>query len=191
MKIFSFILVIITLLSGCTAAIIGGAAVGVSTFHDRRSTGTILDDQTIELKALTQIFNNERISDNTHINVTAYNGVVLLTGEAPSEVLRSKVISLIRPVSKVRKIHNEIRLAAPSTMMARSNDSYITSKAKVALFKIRGMRDFDPSRVKVVTEDGTVYLMGLLWHVESQPVTETIRRVKGVQRVVTLFEYID
>lgn len=181
----------VSILNGCTTAIIGGAAVGASAIHDRRSAGAVLDDQTIELKALTRIFKNKSVFNNTHINVTAYNGTVLLTGEAPSESLRGKAVSLIRSIPKVQKIHNEISLSAPSAVITRSSDSYVTSKAKISLFNIRNIRGFDPTRVKVVTENGVVYLMGLLWRAEEQPVVENIRRVGGVQRVVKLFEYID
>ncbi len=179
------------ILSGCTPAIIGGATVGAGAIHDRRSTGAVIDDQTIELKALSRFFNDNQISSSTHINVTAYNGIILLTGEAPSESLRNKAVSLVRTIPKVRKIHNEISLSAPSAMIARSSDSYITSKVKVSLFGIQDIKGFDPTRVKVVTEDGTVYLMGLLWPIEEQAVVEMTRRVGGVQRVVKLFEHIE
>jgi osmotically-inducible protein OsmY len=179
------------ILTGCAPAIIGGVTVGAGAIHDRRSTGAVIDDQTIELKALTRLFNDDQVSANTHINVTSYNGIVLLTGEAPSEPLRNKAVSLVRTIPKVRKIHNEINLSAPSAMIARSSDSYITSKVKVSLLGIQNIRGFDPTRVKVVTEDGTVYLMGLLWPAEEQAVVERIRRIGGVQRVVKLFEYID
>lgn len=179
------------LLNGCAGVVIGGAATGVSVIHDRRSAGTVLDDQAIELKALTRFFQNKPIHNSTHLNVTAYNGKVLLTGEAPSEALRSKVVSLVKNIPKVKLVHNEISLAAPSALMSRSSDSYVTSKVKVSLFNIRDIRGFDPTRVKVVTENGSVYLMGLLWRAEVEPVIETIRRVGGVQRVVKLFDYVD
>lgn len=195
MKKFNrFILILIIgapLLSGCTAAVVGGAAVGASTLHDRRSTGTVLDDQTIELKALTRIFQNKQLFNSTHINATAYNGKLLLTGEAPSESLRNQAVALVRTIPKVRAVHNEIAIAGPSTLISRSSDAYLTSKIKVSLFNIRHIRGFDPTRVKVVTENGVVYLMGLLWQTEIEPVVETVRRVGGVQRVVKLFERID
>lgn len=179
------------LLNGCAGIVVGGAATGVSVIHDRRSAGTVLDDQTIEIKALTRFFKNKPIHNKTHINITAYNGRVLLTGEAPSEKLINEAISLVKSIPKVKRVHNEIRLAAPSAMMSRSSDAYITSKVKASLFNIRNIREFDPTRVKVVTENGSVYLMGLLWQAEIEPVTETVRRVGGVQRVVKLFEHVE
>jgi osmotically-inducible protein OsmY len=179
------------LLSGCAAVAVGTAATtGVAVAHDRRSTGTVIDDQTIELKALKVLYGNERIRNNTHVNATSYNGVLLLTGEAPTESLRSDIANQVRRIPKVSKVINEILLAAPSSLVSRSSDSYVTSKAKVALFSLNKLKGFDPTRVKIVTENGVVYLMGLLKQHEVTPVIESIRRVGGVQRVVKLFEII-
>jgi len=188
-RLFSGLL-LASLLSGCTAIAIGGATTGVAVVHDRRSTGTVIDDQTIELKSLNALYDNEKIWNNCHINITSYNGVMLLTGEAPTEALRSAIVDTVRRIPKVTRIHNELLLAAPSSMLSRSSDSYVTSKAKVALFGLEGLDDFDPTRVKVVTENGVVYLMGLLKQHEVSPVIEKVRRVGGVQRVVKLFEII-
>lgn len=188
-RLFSALL-LASLLSGCTAIAIGGATTGVAVVHDRRSTGTVIDDQTIELKALNALYDNDKIWNNCHINITSYNGVMLLTGEAPTEALRNAIVDTVRHIPKVIRVHNELLLAAPSSMLSRSSDSYVTSKAKVALFGMKGLEDFDPTRVKVVTENGVVYLMGLLKQHEVSPVIEKVRRVGGVQRVVKLFEII-
>ncbi|PHS71832.1 MAG: BON domain-containing protein [Cycloclasticus sp.] len=189
-QIFSCLL-ITSLISGCAAVAIGGATTGVAVLHDRRTTGTVIDDQTIELKALKVLYGDENIRNNTHVNATSYNNVLLLTGEAPTEQLRNQIVGQVRKIPKVSKIHNQILLAAPSTLISRSSDSYVTSKAKVALFDLNRIAGFDPTRVKVVTENGVVYLMGLLKQHEVTPVVETIRRVGGVQRVVRLFEIIE
>ena len=177
--------------SGCAAVAVGSATTGVAIAHDRRTTGTVIDDQTVELKALRVLYGNDSIRINTHINATCYNGVLLLTGEAPTEGLRNQVISQIRRIPNIKKIHNEILLAAPSAVVSRSSDAYVTSKAKVNLFNLNKIKGFDPTRVKVVTENGVVYLLGLLKQHEVSPVIETIRRVGGVQRVVKLFEIIN
>lgn len=183
------LLLTLTLLSGCAAVAVGTAATtGVAIAHDRRSTGTVIDDQTIELKALKTLYGNEIIRNNTHVNATCYNGILLLTGEAPTEELRNTIVNQLRQIPKVRKINNEIQLAAPSSLISRSSDSLVTSKAKIALFKLNHITGFDPTRVKVVSENGVVYLLGLLKQHEVGPVVETIRRVGGVQRVVKLFE---
>ncbi|MGB0239079.1 MAG: BON domain-containing protein [Cycloclasticus sp.] len=181
----------IFLLSGCAAVAVGTAATGIAVVHDRRSTGTIIDDQTIELKALKTLYSVDNIRINSHVNATSYNGILLLTGEAPTDSLRSDITNRLRKIPKVRKVHNEILIAAPSSLMSRSSDALITSKAKVALFELNKIKGFDPTRVKITSENGVVYLLGLLKQHEVTPVVETIRRVGGVQRVVKLFEIIN
>tara|TARA_R110002096_G_scaffold194356_6_gene376515 strand:- start:3766 stop:4353 length:588 start_codon:yes stop_codon:yes gene_type:complete len=192
---FSYLLLptsalIFSLLSGCAAVAVGGATTGVAVVHDRRTAGTVIDDQAIELKALNIFYGVKTIRLNTHVNATSYNGLLLLTGEAPTEQLRQNIIQRVSRIPKVEKIHNEIIIAAPSSLVSRSSDSLITSKSKVALFNVSHIKGFDPTRVKVVTENGVVYLMGLLKQHEVSPVIETIRRVGGVQRVVKLFEIV-
>ena len=98
---------------------------------------------------------------------------------------------LAKGVDKVRIVHNELTVAAPNSYMTRSSDSYITSKVKTSLFKVKGHDDFDPTRVKVVTENGTVYLMGILYRSEAEDAAKQTSRVGGVQKVVKLFEYLD
>lgn len=185
-------LLTISTLSGCAAVAVGTVATtGVAVVHDRRTTGTIIEDQSIEIKALKTLYGIDEIRINTHVNATSYNNILLLTGEAPTESLRNDISNRLRQIPKVRKIHNEILIAAPSSLVSRSSDSLITSKAKVALFKLNSIKDFDPTRVKVVSENGVVYLLGLLRQSEVAPVVDTVRRVGGVQRVVKLFEVID
>jgi len=180
-----------TLLNGCTQLIAGGAATGVAVVHDRRSAGTVIDDQTIELKTLRAILSDEALSKRVHVNVTSYNMITLITGEAPTEELRRQVEQIARSVPKVRRVHNEIVVAAPSSLMARSSDTLITTKVKTNLLQIDHIEDFDPTRVKVVTENGTVFLMGLLKRREAEATTDVARRTSGVQRVVKIFEYLN
>ncbi|MGB1648806.1 MAG: BON domain-containing protein [Cycloclasticus sp.] len=138
----------IFLLSGCAAVAVGTAATGIAVVHDRRSTGTIIDDQTIELKALKTLYSVDNIRINSHVNATSYNGILLLTGEAPTDSLRSDITNRLRKIPKVRKVHNEILIAAPSSLMSRSSDALITSKAKVALFELNKIKGFDPPASK-------------------------------------------
>ena len=187
-KTWFIFLISLTLLSGCTAVAVGTATTGVAIVHDRRTTGTVIDDQGIEFKSLYALYSDIDIRNNTHINVTSYNGLLLLTGEAPNEVLRNRVFTKLSNIQKVKTVHNNISLAAPSSLLSRSSDSLITSKAKVALFNISNLKGFDPTRVKVVTENGVVYLMGIVTEQESQAVIDQVRRISGVQRVVKLFE---
>ena len=184
-------LVATNLLSACAPVAVGGAAVGVNAVHDRRTVGTYIDDEGIELKARMAIFDNKDLNRQIHINIISINGVVLLVGQAPTEDLRMQAETITRSIPKVRLVHNEMAIAAPNSYMVRSSDSMITAKVKTSLFGIKGLDDFDPSRVKVVTENGVVYLMGILHQSESNAVTERARQVSGVQKVVKLFEYLD
>lgn len=185
------VLLLVSLLQGCAGAVVGGAAAGVSMAHDRRSAGTIVDDEIIELKAADKLISDKELFEQTHINVTSYNNILLLSGEAPTDALRSKAFSLVSGIPKVRKVHNELVLAAPSSLLTRSSDTWITTKVKTNLFNIKNIKGFDPSRVKVVSENGTVFLMGIVTRSEAEVVVDASRTVKGVQRVVKLFEYLN
>ena len=192
LKVLLAALITTLLLNGCTAAVVGGAtATGVNIAHDRRTTGTYIDDEGIELKAGAAIRKEKELSKQIHINIISINGVVLLVGQAPTEALRQQAGSITQGIEKVRLVHNEMTVAAPNSMMTRSSDSYITTKVKASLFGIKGQEDLDPTRVKVVTENGTVFLMGLLYHAEADAVAVKASQVDGVQTVVKLFEYLD
>lgn len=178
-------------LQGCAPVVVGGAATGAAVAHDRRTTGSFIEDQAIEFKARTALNAEPELSRQAHINVTSFNMIVLVSGEAPTEALRQRAGEVVAGVEKVRRVHNEITVAAPSSMMTRSSDTLITAKVKTSLFRIEGMEDFDPTRVKVVTENGTVFLMGLLTRAEGDATARTASAIGGVQRVVKLFEYLD
>jgi osmotically-inducible protein OsmY len=180
-----------SLLYGCAAAVVGGAATGASAVHDRRTVGTFIDDEGIELKARLAIFNDKELNSQIHINIVSINGVVLLVGQAPTEAMRQKAAEIVSTVPKVRLIHNEMSVAAPNSYLTRSSDSLITAKVKAKMFSIDGQENFDPTRVKIVTENGIVYLMGILSHSEADTVTDAARQVGGVQKIVKLFEYTD
>lgn len=179
---------LIGMLQGCGQMMVAGAATGAAAVHDRRTVGTVIDDEGIELKALNALLSDKELYDNTHINVTAYNGVALVSGEAPTEDMRNRVVSIVKDIPKVRRVHNEVLISAPSSLVTRSSDSLVTTKVKIAIFRIEG---FDPTRVKVVTENGTVFLMGLVTRGEGDKAADTTRQVGGVQRVIKIFEYID
>ena len=185
------VLLLVALLQGCAGAVVGGAAAGASIAHDRRSAGTVIDDEIIELKAMQKLISDKELFDQTHISVTSYNNILLLSGEAPTDALRSKAFSMVSAIPKVRKVHNELVLAAPSSLLTRSSDTWITTKVKTNLFNIKNIKGFDPSRIKVVSENGTVFLMGIVTRSEAKVVVDASRTVKGVQRVVKLFEYLN
>jgi osmotically-inducible protein OsmY len=179
------------LLNGCVPVVlVGGAAATASVVHDRRTTGSIVEDQAIELRIKTALRKDEEIAEQTHINVTSYNGIVLLSGEAPSQSLSTRAGAIARNDKQARRVHNELKIAAPSSAMTRSSDAWITTKVKSSLVGL-DIKGFDPSRIKVVTENGTVYLMGMVYHREADAAVAQTQQVKGVQRIVKLFEYLD
>ena len=175
-------------LLGCAITAAGGSAAAGATTLDRRTTGTIIEDQTIELKAYRSIKTNEELAKKTHINITSYNTVVLITGESPLDEIRQEVISLVTAVEKVTHVYNEITIAAPSSMVSRSGDTYITAKVKTKLFADKILNGLT---IKIVTEKGVVYLMGLVSHQEAEIATNIARETGGVQKVVKLFQYTD
>lgn len=175
-------------LQGCAPVIVGGVAAGAAVAQDSRTTGTVVDDEAIELKAGQAIRRDEELRRRTHISFTSYNNMVLVSGEAPTEELKERVIERIRGIPKVRRVYDEITIAAPSSLTSRSSDTLLTASVKGKLLTIR---NFDGTRIKVVTEKGVVFLMGLVTRREGGIAAEASRQVSGVQKVVKLFEYTD
>lgn len=178
------------LLSGCAAAVVGGVATGASVIHDRRSTGVVIDDQEIELHAMKINHDHPEINQHSNISVTSYNLTVLMTGQAESSQVVSQFADLVSRLPRVKKIHNEVIIGAEITFSENTNDAYLTSRVKLALFDV-DLAGFDPSRIKVVTSDSRVYLMGLVTRAEGEAASDKARFVSGVKHVVKVFEYID
>lgn len=179
---------IAVLTSGCAAVVVGGAAVGASAMYDRRHHQVFLEDEEIELRALHAIEWDSELKGRSGITATSYNRSVLLTGQANSEDIAKRATDLVSRIPKVQRIIDEISVGPRISFARESEDAYITSRAKLALTKI-SRADFNPTRVKVVTENGVVYLMGLVSPEEADEATEAVRYVSGVERVVKLFEY--
>ena len=188
LKSIVLLLITIMILQGCAAAIVTGAVTGASMIHDRRTTGSVIDDQGIEFKASSVLYSNKEIYNQSHINITSYNGNVLITGETLTEELKQQVSTEIKAIPKVNRIHNELVIAAPSAIPSRSSDSWITSKVKT---KLAAAEDIDPFYIKVVTEHGVVYLMGIVSRAEANRAVEITATSAGVQRVIKIFEYTD
>lgn len=172
-------------LQGCAAVAVGAAASGVVVATDRRSTGMQVDDKTTAARLTAQI--NEKYGSQAHINVGTYNGVLLLTGEVPTQVIADDAVYMAKQQEHVRVVQNELMIGEISSLSSRSNDSYITSKVKTRFLD----SDFSPTHVKVITERGIVYLMGIVGQEEAKQASEIARKTKGVQRVVTIFEFTD
>lgn len=178
-------LLLSVVLAGCVPAVIavgaGGAALVAS---DRRTAGTQVDDEGIELKIGNQV--NAQFGDRVHVNATSYNGVVLLTGEVPDQGVRASIAAIAKNTEKVRSVHDDLVVAPNTTMSARTNDTYITSKVKTRFIEANS---FPPNAVKVVTERGVVYLMGIVTRAEGGTAGEIAATTSGVARVVKVFEY--
>jgi len=175
-----------TLLNGCIPLVIGGAVVTAQVATDRRTTGAQLDDEFIEDKAIAQIA--DRLKSDIHVNVTSYNGIALLTGEAPTEATKNEVAQVVRSMPKVRIVQNELVVGPTSSFSARTNDTVTTSKVKSRF--VEAYNKFQINHVKVVTERNVVYLMGIVKRDEGDAAAEIARTTSGVERVVKVFEYI-
>ncbi len=188
-----FLFLIAILLPGCSSIVATGSAeaTGLALLHDRRNSEAILLDEAIEIQADIERNKHESLRKNTHINVTAYNGKVLVTGEADNIKFRNEVLNQIRRINGVKIVYDEITIEPSSFLSARSHDAFITTKVKNVLTQIKHIPGFDATRVKVVTEKAIVYLMGLLHEKEGKAAVEKARRVEGVKKVVAVFEYIN
>ncbi|MEA3278840.1 MAG: BON domain-containing protein [Pseudomonadota bacterium] len=154
------------LLQGCAAAVVTSVAVGASVAHERRSAGTVLDDETIELQAMNLLNENPDIGQHSRIAITSYNYVVLLTGQAETQELSDRFADMVSRLPEVRRVVNEVSIGPSESLSRESQDVLVTSQVKLALAKV-DIPGFDLTRVKVVTEAGTVFLMGLLTHEEA------------------------
>jgi len=172
------------LLQGCVEMAVIGAGTAVMSAEDRRTTGTQLEDQSIELRAANRI--NERYAAKTHINVTSFNRAVLLTGEAPDENIKADIEKIVLGLPNVRGVTNEIQIEGAASLGSRSNDTFLTSKVKA---RFLDARRFNVLHVKVVTEAGVVYLLGIVTEKEAEAAVEVARTTGGVRKVVKIFEY--
>ncbi|WP_455365102.1 BON domain-containing protein [Kaarinaea lacus] len=175
--------VVIVLLVGLTSLLLASCG----ALPDRRDTTVIVSDENIESKATNTLYGDTSINKKIHVNVTSYNGIVLVSGEVLSEDLRQKVIDIVRNIPGVRRVHNELVVADLTSFESRSGDTWITSKVKSQMMSDKQL---ESNFVKVVTENDTVYLMGMVTEKEAEIAVEIARNITGVKRVVTLFEYI-
>jgi osmotically-inducible protein OsmY len=172
-------------LTACFPVIMGGAVMGGLVATDRRTSGTQLEDEGIELRASSRIRDN--LGDRGHVNVTSYNRRVLLTGEVPSEQDRQLVEQVVSKVENVQSVVNELAVLGNSTLTQRASDSLVDGRVKAGFIDAK---DLFSNAYKVVTERGTVYLMGRVTQREADRATEITRATSGVQKVVRVFEII-
>lgn len=179
-------LVVAVPLSGCATAVVGGLGVGAMMAADRRTPGTYILDEEIELTARARM--HRQSMEGVNVNFTSFNRRLLITGEVRNRESREDVRRLVGNIPNVREVIDETVQAAPSTVGARTNDAYLTTKVKARLFESDKVA---ANHVKVVTEAGTVFLMGIVSRAEGDVAADVAARVKGVARVVKVFEYQD
>ena len=178
----------LTLVSGCGSFL---ATMQTNTIEDdpgERTMGQLIEDDNIETKAVVNIHAADDGFDDAHIVVVSFNGYVLLAGQVTDEKLKAAATDIVRKIHDVRRIYNELEIASPSSGMTRTSDTWITTKVKSWLL---GSTSIEGTRVKVVTENGVVYLMGLATQEESDRIAAKAASIGGVQRVVRLFEITD
>ncbi|MDQ6619858.1 MAG: BON domain-containing protein [Pseudomonadota bacterium] len=173
-----------SLVAGCIPILVGGAmAGGALVVADRRSAGAQIDDEAIEIK----VASNARANfSNIHLNVTSFNGIVLLSGEVGDQAARDSIGNIARATDRARTVHNELVIAPPSSFRERSGDTLITSKVKARFVEAN---EFHANQVKVVTERSVVYLLGIVTRAEADAAARLASQTSGVVRVVRLFEY--
>jgi osmotically-inducible protein OsmY len=172
-------------LSACFPLLVGGAVTGAFMASDRRTSGTVVEDEGIELKASARV--RENIGERVHINITSYNRQVLITGEVPSAQDKQLVEKVVTSVENVRNIVNEAAIMGNSTLTQRSSDALVSGRVKAGLIDAQ---DLFANAFKVVTEHGTTYIMGRVTQREADRATAIIRGTDGVQRLVRVLEII-
>ena len=173
-------------LSACAPLVIGGAGATAAVIAvDRRTTGDFVEDEAIEWRVRSAI--KEAAGERSSVSVTSFNALVLLTGTVPDEVTRAAVVSKTRLTRNVRKVVDQLRIGTPVSATTVANDSLITSNVRARLLERRAPTAY---LIKVVTENSTTYMMGLMTRAEADAAVEVARTTKGVARVVTVFEYI-
>jgi len=175
----------VPVLAGCFGAAAVGVGTGTLVLLDRRNPETFVSDEAMDIRAANRI--NEKYGDKVHVNVTTYNHMMLLTGEVPTAAIKADAEKIASSVPNVKSISNELAIAGPAGFGGRGNDSYITSKVKA---RFVDADKFAANHVKVVTEAGVVFLLGLVTQAEANAAVEIARTTGGVQKVVRVFEII-
>jgi osmotically-inducible protein OsmY len=172
-------------LSACAPLIIGAGAMGAMAMFDRRTSGAQVEDEGIELRGASRL--RDALGDKAHVNITSYNRQVLLTGEVPNEQAKQTAEQVVTKVDNVKGVVNELTVMGNTSLAQRSNDTFITGKVKATLVDDKNLY---VGAFKVVTERGTVYLMGRVTQREADEATRLTRNISGVQKVVRIFETI-
>lgn len=175
-------------LAACVPLVLTAVTVtAVEVSQDRRTPGKYLDDNLLEVRLRNALGQDQSLGSEVNISVTSFNGIVLLTGEVNTDEQRQRAGEIVQSDSETRKLVNELELAGKTSVVGRINDSWLTSKVKATLFKTENLA----SKIKVVTEHGKVYLLGLVTRTEADAAVDAVRSVGGVTHIVKVFEYIE
>jgi len=177
----------LNLLFGCVPALIVGAAIGGIVVYEGRNATVKKKDFELTRQIQQTINKQTSLHNHSRIVVSAYDGVVLLAGQAPSEALKNQAYQIARGVPGVKRLYNEITITGPISSLTQSSDAWLTTKVKSVLLARKGL---DSSQIKVVTENGVVFLMGKVTKEQAKIAADATRTISGVQKVVTLFEFL-
>jgi osmotically-inducible protein OsmY len=177
-------------LSGCAAVVVAGAGYGAAVAYDRRSADVVIDDEVIELQAKEAYWKNPEIRKQSQLKVTSYAHTALITGQAETAQIADRYARVVAQLPKVKQVYNEAEIGPKLSLSQSAKDTMLGSRAKLAIQSVK-LPGFDALRVKVVAENGVLYLLGLVTPEEGDATAEKVRRVPGVVRVVKLFEYIE
>jgi len=183
-------LLLAALLSGCAAAIVGGGVAAATMASDRRSLGNQIDDQTLERAMRRQVSAHEGSLAGARVKPVAHNGTLLLVGEVANAAQRDRVAALAGQLAGVKRVVNELAVADEAGPWRRTRDTVLNGRAKTALLNVK-LAGFDATKVNVTTVRGEVYLMGLVTREEGNRAVDAIRELRGVRRIVKVFEYLD
>ena len=178
----------IAMLPGCGPIVMVGGASGVMMANDKRSAGTIVDDNGIELALGNKIAADKALAEKVHVSATCYNKTLLLTGEVPSEEIRDQIVALAGSISGVKQVYNALDISVPTPYKSRNFDTWVTSKAKGRMIS---RKELQGVYIKVVTENAVVYLMGLVKQADADVAAQIASEIEGVKRVVKVFEYLE
>ena len=185
--------ILLPALQGCVPVVAAGVGVGLSSVVDRRSLGTQTEDESIEWKAAARARDylgaqeNAQADAQTHLNFTSFNRKVLISGEVPSSEIKAELERRVLSVPNVESVYNELNIREPSSFSQRSNDSYITTKIKSR--SLDGQK-FNPIHMKVVTEFGVAFILGMMSQAEADAAIQVARTTAGVKKVINLIEVI-
>lgn len=180
------LLIAMLTLQGCVTGVVIGTVGAAMMANDRRTAPAQLEDETIELKANKLIRDNISLDNHTNITIISYNRTMLMIGQAPNAMLKDQAVKLMQQIPNVSRLHNQIRIATPTSLTTRTHDTWLTTKIKASM---ANDNSFAYSHVKVITENSEVFLLGLVSQKEANKATEITRNIDGVTKVTKVFEY--